>query len=234
VKENKEVLETKFEQSFTELLLTPFGMSLDLLHEKLGETLVRHHKEGKLLATKLNEDDLDEKLGLDESASIRVWSAYQHTKLLYEPENFTENHNGKTKQEIIAQGGTWQISFLENLPNLPAEGKGETKANRKQLEANQTPGQYLKILQTKNYKNESGITPEDWATYFLTHLEKTNQVIDDWKKNGKFSLNLGAFFPDSSQVPDACWYRDIRRVRVGGNFPDEFDSNEGARSRVRI
>jgi hypothetical protein len=109
------------------------------------------------------------------------------------------------------------------------------KKGRKQLEANQKPTDYLKTLQTDpNYANESGITPEDWTIYFLTHLEKTNQVIDDWQGNGKISWNLGGYFPESSDVPSACWYRGGRRAYAGGDDPGDFGSNSGARARVRI
>jgi hypothetical protein len=196
-------------------------MPLDLLHEKLGKTILKHYQEGKLFATKKYPSESEEKLGLDESEPICVWDEYKDADkngtLVYEPEEFTENHNSKTKQEIIAQGGTWQISFFENLPNLPKENEGKPIKGRKQVEAGKSAIKYLELLQTKPmYANEHGIAPEDWATYFLRHLEETNQVIDDWLGKGKDSWNLGAFFPGCSLVPEAYWDGITQQAHMNG------------------
>ena len=244
VKENQEMMETKSEQGFTELLLTPFGMSYDQLHAKVGENILKHKQEGKLLATKLKETDPDIPLDLDEATPFWKLSEYENADrkgtLVYETK--VENDQivgGKTKQDIIKTSSAWQISFLENLPNLPAEGKGGTISGRKQLEANKSPINYLTTLQTNpTYANEHGITPEDWCIYFLTHLEKTNEVIDDYYENmggsGKISWNLGGYFPESSVVPIAFWLRGGRQACAGGNDASVVVSNYGVRSRVRI
>ena len=260
VKENKEILETKVAQGFTELQLTPFGMSLDALHKKVGENILKHYvgmqdpndptkripnpNKTTLFATKKDQNDPNEALvplPLDETTPLWIWedgykNADKNGTLVYEPKLFDKtNHQGKTKQEIISTTGSWQISFLENLPNLPVEGKGEMKKGRKQLEAKKTPIDYLKTLQTDpQYANEHGITPEDWTIYFLTHLEKTNQVIDDWQGNGKISWNLGGYFPESSVVPNAYWGRGDRQANAGCGDGGFADSDFGARARVRI
>ena len=52
------------------------------------------------------------------------------------------------------------------------------------------------------------MTPEDQLMYAITHLEETNQVIDDYKGKGSISYQVGAFFPASGGVPNAYWSRD--------------------------
>jgi hypothetical protein len=237
VNANKEMLETKSAQGFTKLLITPFALPLSALRKKLGEAIFKHHRAGKLFATKKDQNDANEKLvslDLDENQPIRTWDGYKNEPIVYEPERFNKtNHNGKTKEEVI-KTGAWQISFMEDLPNLPAEGKGKSINGRKQLEAGKNAIKYLKLLQGPQYQNEQGITPEDWATYFLTHLEETNQVIDDYSGNGKISCNLGAFFPESSVVPCGFWRRVGRQVLAGGFDAGDPDTDGGVRSRVRI
>ena len=78
IMENKEVLKKKVEQGFTELLLVPFGMSLDKLSEKYKEVILKHHKEGKLLATKKDPSDPGVKLELDEAEPLHVWEKYEN------------------------------------------------------------------------------------------------------------------------------------------------------------
>ncbi|MBI5306430.1 hypothetical protein HZB04_02510 [Candidatus Wolfebacteria bacterium] len=105
IRENKEMLKTKTEQGFNQLLIVPFGMKLDDLIEKYKKVILKHHKEGKLLATKENPSDPDESLGLDENQPVWVWDGYKNAdsdgKLFYFPKEFSSNHQGKTKQEIL-------------------------------------------------------------------------------------------------------------------------------------
>jgi len=77
---------------------------------------------------------------------------------------------------------------IETLPNIPRAGKGKELKGRKQLEAGLSPRKYLETLRTDpQYKNESGMTPEDQITYAMLYLEQTNQVVDDWQGKGSLS-----------------------------------------------
>jgi len=194
-------------------------MPLDSLIDKYRQTILKHHKNHTLKAT--NGDVLK----LDENQSVWVWDKYNNAdtnnELIYYPKEFSKtNHQGHTKQALLNSPSDnlagWHVLLIEDLPDLPAETKGETINQRKQLEANQTPKQYLETLQTDpQYQHEQGLTPEDWLIYAISQLEEKNQVIDDWQGQGKICYNLGAYFPFSGAVPGGYWSRGHRQASLG-------------------
>jgi hypothetical protein len=250
MKENRDLLKTKTEQGFQKLLITPFGMKLDDLIEIYKQVILKHHKEGKLFATKKDPDDALEELvplELDESQPLWTWEKYKNAdineELVYYPEQFTKNnHGGKTKAEILEQNPNRGIEahLIEDLPNIPRQGKGKTKAKRKQLEAGQTPSKYLKTLQTaktntkSEYHGEEGMTPEAQIMDAIYTLEETNQVIDDFQGNGSISYQLAAYFKSSGFVPYAYWFRVDRRADLGGVDPGFPFDVFGVRPAVRV
>ena len=241
IKEKAEILKTKTEQGFTELLIVPFGMKLDTLIEKYGQVILKHHKEGKLFATKKDPTDKDQPLALDTKQPVYAWDGYKNAdtegKLVYYPKEFTkENHQGKTKRELLQEEKQgFHVMLVEDLPNIPREGKGVETSGRKQLEAKQTPNQYLEELQTQTeYQNEVGQTPEDQIAYAIYYLEQHNQVIDDYAGNGSASYQVGAYFPDSDHVPYGYWNRDDQQAGLDRYNPTFQYSSIGARAGVRI
>jgi len=241
MKENQEVLQTKIEQGFQKLLIVPFGMKLDDLIERYKQVILEHHKAGKLLATKKDPSEPDEKLELDEKDPIYVWDKYKNAdtegKLVYYPKEFSqENHQGKTKKEILEQTKQgFNILLIEDLPNIPREGKGEEVGGREQLEANKPPNEYLNALQDESiYQNETGLTPEDQLTYAILHLEQTDQVIDDYSGHGSASYQLGAYFPASDRVPGASWRRGSRQANLSRYNPRNRSSDNGVRAGVKV
>jgi hypothetical protein len=78
------------------------------------------------------------------------------------------------------------------------------------------------------------MTPEDQVSYAITHLEQTNQVIDDYSGKGSASYQLGAYFAASGFVPGADWYRVDRQAFLGWDGPGYRDSVFGARGAVRV
>ena len=239
LRQSREWLKTKTEQGFNQLLIVPFGLSLDDLIEKCRQVILRHHQAGQLLAAKENPADPDEPLELDESQPFSFWDDYQNAdingKLVYFPEEFSQNHRGKTKKEVLKKQGGWTVLLLENLPNLPRRGQGKEIKGRKQLEADQTPNQYLETLKTgASYENETGMTPEEQIIYAIKHLEQTNQVIDDYQGKGSASFQMGAYFPADGAVPIVYWYRDLRRASLYRNFPGDSSSDFGVRGAVRV
>ncbi|OGZ20867.1 MAG: hypothetical protein A2W55_03015 [Candidatus Nealsonbacteria bacterium RIFCSPHIGHO2_02_38_10] len=152
MRESEEALRPKTEQGFIRLQITPFGMKLDDLIDKYKQVILKHHKEGKLLATKENPFDPDEQLELDENNPVWLWGNYRNAdvngEMVYYPKEFSSNHQGKTKQEVLKEQGGWNILLAENLPNIPRKNKGEKIKGRKQLEAGKTPYQYLETLKT--------------------------------------------------------------------------------------
>jgi hypothetical protein len=240
---NREMIQGKMEQGFTKLVMVPFGYPLDSLSDKYKKTILRHHKEGKLFATKEKPTDPDEPLALDENQPLWRWEeGYSHCdtedKIVYSPEEFLRGgHGGKTKKEMLTSDPSngWQILLLEDMPNIPREGKGKQIGGRHQLETNKTSTEYLRLLQTgPEYKNESGLTPEADLMYAITHLEETNQVINDYTGKGALSFQIGAYFPSSGDVPHSYWYRGNRRAYLGRSGPSSRDSRCGVRAGVGV
>lgn len=245
MREQKEVLARKKEQGFIKLLVVPYGMSLDVLTQEYANLLIKHKNEGKLFATRENATDSNEPLvplELDANEPVWRWSEYANAdangKLVYEPKEFSQNHGGRTKSEILQSeksgSAAWRILVVEDLPNIPRENQGKEIGSRKQFEANRTPNDYLQDIGNGFYAHESGMTPEDWLTYAITNLQERDQVIDDWQGKGSIAYNTGAYFPASGIVPRAYWYRDIRRASLYGGDPAARGGNVGARSAVRV
>ena len=183
----------------------------------------------------------------DKNKAIWVWDKYKNADvnndLVYYPKDFNQDpniHKGKTKQKLIEETKNtafpgYIVILRENLPNIPRTDKGKTIHNRKQLEAGGTPKKYLEILETDDqYKNETGMTPDDQIIYAIKHLEQTDQVIDDYQGNGSASYQLGAYFPADGGVPSAYWYRGDRQVRLSRYDPGSSVSVGGLRSSVRV
>jgi hypothetical protein len=243
IREQRDVLEKKAEQGFTKLLIVPFGMNLDQLVEKYKALLLKHKAEGKLFATKESDSDLEEALDLDTSEPVWAWDEYKgadvNGKLVYDPKEFSENHGGKTKAEILAvaqrkSSPAWRIVMIESDPNIPRAGKGKSVGGRGRIEANKTPNEYLDAIGRGEYQNESGTVPEEWLMQAITTLEKKNQVIDDYRGKGSIAYNTGAYFQASDDVPGAYWNRDNRRANLSRSDPTTRDGDIGARSVVRV
>ena len=236
----KDIVEQKAKQGLLKIQLTPIAINLDSLRQKYGKAILRHHQQGKLFATKENPTDPDEPLDLDTDQPLYTWDAYENAdvsgELVYFPKAFDpDNHGGKTKQELLQQTGQgWDIIILEDLPNLPAKNGGKAKGGRKQLEAGASSNDYLGKMNDPMYQHEQGMTTEDWLILAITHLESTNEVIDDWQGKGKIARNFGQYFPASGYVPSARWGRDDRQANLNGGGAGARDGNRGARSAVRV
>ena len=243
--ENIEMLETKVSQGFSRLQLTPQTASLDTLITKYKSLLLQKHQDGKLLSTG------GDKLPLNPDNPLYVWDQYQgaDTKdnpnegVVYYPEQYDKtNHQGQSKRQLIASGMNWNIELIEDLPDLPAEGKGKElnvkrgiTSDRTPLEANQTPHKYLQTLQTDpNYQGEKGFTIEDWIIYAISKLEEENIQIDDWQGQGKGCYNLSSYFPAGSIVSFCYFFRVNSQASLSRYNPDFFDGSISARSSVKI
>jgi len=242
LEKNKEMILTKMEQGFTKLVMEPFAYSFDKLSDKYKKTILEHHKNGKLLATKENPTDPDENLPLDESEPLWRWEdGYNHCdtedKMIYFPKEFRKDHGGKTKKELLSSDiiTGWNIWLVEDIPNIRREGKGQEIGKRHQLETNKTPHEYLKLLQTNpEYKNEEGLTPEADIMYALMNLKEKNQVTNDYQGKGSLSCQLGGYLVSSGYVPYSCWYRGYRQAFLSGYYPSDLDSEYGVRVGVRV
>jgi len=113
IEKNKEMFETKMKQGFTDLNIIPFGTELSKLIKIMEKTILKHHKEGKLFTAKKNLEDESEplqKLELyadcetnPDHSPVDVWKegydkADTEGKLVYYPQEFSENHQAKLKE----------------------------------------------------------------------------------------------------------------------------------------
>jgi len=232
--ENLEMLETKSEQGFTQLLMVPLGMPLEILIDRYQRELLKKNQEGKLRSTD------GTPLELDTNQPIYVWDQIRGAdvdgRMSYYPTQFSqEGHNGQTKQELIDQGEAWEVVLMEDLPDLPEEGKGETIGGRKQLEAAQSPNQYLETIQhDPSYQDERGLTLEAWLTYATTHLHTTDTQIDDWQGKGKATRLLASYLPASSNILHSYWSRGDHQAILYRYDPGNRGSDCGSRSSVKI
>jgi hypothetical protein len=114
-----------------------------------------------------------------------------------------EARGGKYKSELLQENPdhAWQITLIEDNPDLPAENQSQTVKGRKQLEANQSPEKYLKLLQEDpQYRNEQGQTPESALVTWLTYLQEKRIAIDDWQGQGKANWLVGNYLSGVSRL----------------------------------
>ncbi|MDP3696994.1 MAG: hypothetical protein Q8R55_03070, partial [Candidatus Taylorbacteria bacterium] len=248
--------------------------------------LVEHHNNHKLFKTKRNptvpseafgegRDDNDEPLDLDVSNPVYVYDQFQddpstgstsspqagsgQARLIYYPKSLDpDNHQGITKDQLVAQTQGFNIILTEKSQFLPQENENQIvnqgKPNqRKRIENNKTPIEYLNLLnpdpasvqdfgEAKQYQGESYLIIEDWLTQFIIRLEQTNQVSNDWNDNNAAWLP-GNYLPPTLQekqngslgeLPSGYWSRGDRKAKVGWGYPDLRGSEWGALPSVRI
>jgi hypothetical protein len=254
LKANEELILEKANQGFTKLLLVPFAYSLDDLINACEEAIRKHNNEKKLLATKNEATEPDKSLVVGEMGALLKQGFYTRSdiegKIVYFPREFSKNHKGKTKLELLRDdddpANAWPIWLLEDMPNIPKQGEGKIIGGRRQLEAGKSPDEYLKILQTEpEYEGESGLTPEVELMLFLTYLEETNQVINDYEGNGSTSCQIGAYFKSADFVPHSLWFRYHNQLWLNGVNtnryyletglePRGYYSNNGTRFGVKV
>jgi hypothetical protein len=237
---DKEAFETKFNQGFTELRITPFALPTKTLFTAIEQEIRIQHKKGILHSTD------GTTLDLDLNQPLYQWDGYENQEPVYFPENFDQtNHNGKTKQQILdSKTSTFPgflVSFEESSQDIPRDGQGTEINGRPQLEAGKSAQEYLKLLKTDPYQHESGLTVEDWAIRFLSALHKDGTVLYDWdakdtngEENASGCINLATFFPKGGVVSNAHWVRVGRRAFVDGRGAGFGNSSYGAGSSVRV
>lgn len=225
----------KVEQGFTKVHPVPFGLSPTAFKEPMGSAISQYYGEGKLHSTD------GTTLKLNASAPAWMWDAYEGADknglLVYSPQRFDQkNHGGKTKKEIleVSQFPGWQVLLVENLKDIPRQGKGQTVGGRKQIEANHTAHEYLELLRAEGHALEQGLTPEAWQALFLTRIAETNgEVLDDYS-SGAACYCTDAYFPSSGVVPSAYWDRVYGQAFVDRDGPGCRDADGGSRAGVRV
>ena len=245
---NKELVDRKMRQGFTRLQLTPIAMPTLQLIDRVETAVLEHAAGGKIIQTKQNSTDADIPVRVNTGGPIWIWDrvrqALDTPDLVYFPQAYTDrNHQGLTKEEVMQKTHLcavpgWSVGLIEPIPTMPQQGQGKVIGGRKQLEAYSTPRDYLETLSTSIYQGETGWTPEDFLTHFITQLETTNQVSHD-RYDGNALWLLGSYMPNlmpnALLVPVGYWDRDSgRRMRLSTHRTGNRLRAWVARSMVRL
>jgi hypothetical protein len=250
VKENSEFFETKFKQGFTELEIVPFALPISRLIEILKIQLLSHEREDKLFKARKNKTDPREPFELNKNHPVFLVEEYRSAEtngnFVYAPREFTDNHQGKTKEEelqTLEKSGLpgYLIVLREKNTNISRKNQGIILGGRKPLETNLTPKKYLEILITDPvYQGESGQTIEEWLTQFITHLEETNEVLDDSENYGSKNSLIGTFyykkshFATFSSVPTGSSFGGFQVIILQPISSSKSNDKLGTRSTIKI
>ncbi|HBK33869.1 TPA: hypothetical protein DEP34_02800 [Candidatus Uhrbacteria bacterium] len=252
----QERLHIKRDQGFTKLLLVPFGMRLEDLFSIYFRKFLTGYQEAHPNFG-LKGDGLMS--GYDDFVHVDRGS---NPRLFYYPRFFREtDHQGKTKPQIlrerVAQGVScpgWNISLFQPLEPDDLYSKGFASISRHDytqgkeclrpcLSVGRPPHEYLSLLEDAKanpdspYHGETGMTPEDWITAFMVHLEETGRPLDDFLGPGESEAYLlGSFFPANyCFMPYARWDNHFGKPGMSkGTMPAESYENIGARFLVQI
>ena len=221
---NRELVGRKVPQGFDRLELTPMAMPIPLLLERVAAAILEYAAQGKICQTRQSPSDPPIPVRVSTEKHVWVWDtlmqAIETAELAYFPQEYSSNHRGQTKLEVVNNGRIcavpgWSVGLVEDLPILPQQGRGKTLGGRTQLETGSSPREYLQTLESQAYQGETGKTLEDFATRFLTHLVTTNEVSNDRDDNNSLWC-LGQYLriQYAETVPTGWWNRDFGRVRL--------------------
>src|SRR5659263_350071 len=185
---NRELVGRKVPQGFDRLEFTPMAMPTPLLIDRMNAAIHKHADEGKIYQTRRSPYDPLIPVRVNTEKLVWIWDTLKQAldtdELVYFPQEYSSNHRGQTKLEVVNNGRIcavpgWSVGLVESLPIMPQQGGGKTLGGRRQLEIGSSPNEYLQTLRMEAYQGETGKTLEDFLTNFLLHLEITNEVSND-------------------------------------------------------
>ena len=202
---NRALVDRKRRQGFTRLQLTPIAMPTSQLRDRVISAVLNHAADGDIIQTKRNPDDADVAVRVNTAKPFWIWEKIRQTLdtpgLVYVPQTYTHrDHQGFTKEEAIYNARFcavpgWSVGLIEPIPVMPQPGQGKIVGGRRQLEAGSNPREYLRTLSMPAHQGETGWTPEDFLTHFVTQMETANQVSHARYDSNALWL-LGSYVPD--------------------------------------
>ena len=222
--QNRELIERKVPQGFDRLELTPLAIPTAFLIERMKAVILKHAAEGKIFQTRRSPADPLIPVRVNAEKQVWIWETLRQAldtdELVYFPQEYSSNHRGQTKLEVIhdericAVPG-WSVGLVESYLIIPPQDQGKILGGRKQLELGFSPREFLQTIQQEAYQGETGKTLEDFITEFFTHLETTDEVSNDVADNNALWC-LGQYFkvPYAELVPTGRWFRELGRVRL--------------------
>jgi len=229
----------KVGQGFNQLLLVPFALPLSCNIDAWRRNLLRNehllpqatapasigkpvdpciHWEPSVLSCGYHYDSPNGR-GPDEDG-----------RLVYAPRCFEKDHGGRTKEQFLActPSRGWHVLLIEgDLSELPREGEGQEIGGRAQIEVGSPARHYLQSLLPHG---EVGWTPETYMWAFMTHLERTGQLLD----TTAWTYLIGSHFPGCFyHLPLAFWTTWDRQACLY-EYLDVGDQRSGTRTAVEI
>src|SRR4030042_5850860 len=172
---NIELVGRKVPQGFDRLELTPMAMPTPLFIDRMKAAILKRAAERKIYQTRCSPSDPLIPVCVNTEKHVWIWDTLRQSldtdELVYFPQEYSSNHRGQTKLEVINNGRIcafpgWSVGLVESLPIMPEQGQGKTLAGRRQLEIGSSPNEYLQILQLEAYQGETEKTLEDFITHF--------------------------------------------------------------------
>ena len=243
---NKKLVDIKRSQGFNRLELIPMALGLPQLMEIIEKAINRHLQEGKIYLTRNSDSDPLLPARVNKKKVVWVWDklnqAITTNELVYFPEEYTTNHKGQTKSEVIDNRQIcafpgWSVGLVENLPFIPKQGQGETVGGRMQLEISHSPNEYLQIMRQKEYSGETGKTLEDFIVKFLMRLELKNEISNNiYDDNAMWCLANYYKLPWADVIPTVNWLENVGRLRFGMHRSNNklCTKSAGASTTVRL
>ncbi len=244
---NRELIGRKMRQGFAQLQLTPMAMPVPRLVEIVHSAVLERAAIGKIVQVKQDPANADIPVRVHTAKSPWVWEVVRQAldtpALVYFPSTHDRrDHHGLSKEEVMRDTSLcavpgWSVGLIEPIAVMPQQGQGKTRGGRRQLEAYSTPREYLRTLSAPAYEGETGWTPEDFLTHFVTWLEATGQVMHA-RYDGNALWLLGSYLPDVGRrgltdiVPVGYW--DHGRMYVSAHRAGNMLQGVVARSMVRL
>jgi hypothetical protein len=104
---NSELISRKAEQGFDRLELTPIGMPVSLLIDRMETAILRHAAEGYIYQTRSILSDPLIPVRVSTNKPIRIWSTLRQVldgdDLAYFPKEYSSNHRGMSKSEATSR-----------------------------------------------------------------------------------------------------------------------------------
>jgi hypothetical protein len=247
----------KVEQGFTKVLLVPFGAPIEHLLQAYAKVAFEYSKDHRLIRGNERYEPRDamsgSKLGAAWRPVLETLREAAHPKVAehndgvsysanhYYPESYTEagSESGAFKSDLTASSRLpgWQLLLVEDLPQLPGRGQGETIGGRQQFEATSEvdcDGYFQRLRERAAYRHEVPFTPETWLAYGLTHYVEAGKLIDSDAGGGATpTLLLGALPSRGWQLPGTVkspWVAHNARI----SLPHRSQWAPGLRTAVRV
>jgi len=105
---DKELVDRKIRQGFTQLQLTPIALPTSQLIDRVRIVVLGHAAAGKIIQTQRNPTDVGESVRVNTAEPIWIWDGVRQAldtpNLVYFLQAYTDcNHQGLTKEEVMQE-----------------------------------------------------------------------------------------------------------------------------------